>query len=127
MSDIEVKVPDIGDFTDVPIIELFVEPGESIEAEDPIATLESDKATMDVPAPQSGKVKKVLVKLGDKVSEGTPLLMLEAEEQSESKPAEDKPAPAAPFAPPRLRLSCGVLTQLKVPAVKGRCLGREQQ
>jgi len=95
MSDIEVKVPDIGDFTDVPIIELFVEPGETIEAEDPIATLESDKATMDVPAPQSGKVKKVLVKLGDKVSEGTPLLMLEAEEQTEEKPAEDKPAPAA--------------------------------
>jgi pyruvate/2-oxoglutarate dehydrogenase complex dihydrolipoamide acyltransferase (E2) component len=59
-----VKVPDIGDFTDVPVIELFVKVGDSIKAEDAIATLESDKATMDVPSSATGVVKEVLVQLG---------------------------------------------------------------
>jgi dihydrolipoamide dehydrogenase len=77
MSTIEVKVPDIGDFKDVPVIELFVKPGDAVKAEDSLVTLESDKATMDVPAPAAGTVKELKVKLGDKVSEGTPLLTLE--------------------------------------------------
>ena len=70
MSTIEVKVPDIGDFKDVPVIEIFVKPGDTVKAEDSLVTLESDKATMDVPSPVAGMVKEVKVKLGDKVAEG---------------------------------------------------------
>ena len=66
----EVKVPDIGDFKDVPVIEVLVKPGDSVKPEDPLVTLESDKATMDVPAPFAGTVSEVIVKVGDKVSEG---------------------------------------------------------
>ena len=72
----EVLVPDIGDFSDVPIIEVHVAPGDKVNAEDPLLTLESDKATLDVPAPSAGTVGEVLVKVGDQVSEGTPILML---------------------------------------------------
>ena len=71
MSTIEVKVPDIGDFKDIPVIEVLVKPGDSVKAEDSLVTLESDKATMDVPSPAAGSVKEVKVKVGDKVSEGT--------------------------------------------------------
>ena len=76
MSLIDVKVPDIGDFKDVPIIEIQVKPGDEIKPEDPILTLESDKATMDVPAPAGGRVAEVLVKVGDRVSQGSPILKL---------------------------------------------------
>src|SRR4051794_3961342 len=72
----EVKVPDIGDFDDVPVIEILVEPGQEVQAEDPLITLESDKANMDVPAPEAGTVGELLVKVGDKVSKGTPILTL---------------------------------------------------
>ena len=78
MSTIEVKVPDIGDFTDIPIIEIFVKAGDSVKAEDSLVTLESDKATMDVPSPATGTVRELKVKLGDKVSEGTLIVVLEA-------------------------------------------------
>ena len=78
MSLVEVKVPDIGDFSEVPVIELFVKPGESIKVDDAICTLESDKATMDVPSSTAGVVREVLVKVGDKVGEGTVLLKVEA-------------------------------------------------
>ena len=67
MSTIEVKVPDIGDFTDVPVIEVLVKPGDAVKPEDSLVTLESDKATMDVPSPAAGTVKSVSVKVGDKV------------------------------------------------------------
>ena len=77
MSTIEVKVPDIGDFTDIPIIEIFVKPGDPVKAEDSLITLESDKATMDVPSPAAGTVKEVRVKVGDKVSEGSPIVIVE--------------------------------------------------
>ena len=80
MSAIEVKVPDIGDFTDVPVIEIHVKPGDTVAPEDPLVTLESDKATMDVPSPAAGTVKEVLVSLEDKVSEGTPIVVLEGVE-----------------------------------------------
>jgi pyruvate dehydrogenase E2 component (dihydrolipoamide acetyltransferase) len=73
----EVKVPDIGDFSDVPVIEVLVKPGDVVNADDPLVTLESDKATMDVPSPAGGAVADVLVKVGDTVSEGTPILMLQ--------------------------------------------------
>ena len=77
MSMIEVKVPDIGDFDSVPIIELFVKVGDSIKADDAICTLESDKATMDVPSPAAGVVAELRVKVGDKVGEGAVLLKLD--------------------------------------------------
>jgi pyruvate dehydrogenase E2 component (dihydrolipoamide acetyltransferase) len=73
---VEVTVPDIGDFNDVPVIEVHVSAGDTVNAEDPLLTLESDKATMDVPAPQAGTVRDVLVKVGDEVSRGTPILHL---------------------------------------------------
>src|SRR5207247_11170721 len=75
----QVSVPDIGDFTDVPIIEIQVRPGDRVKAEDPLITLESDKASMDVPSPVDGVVKEIKVKLGDKVSEGSLILVAEAE------------------------------------------------
>jgi pyruvate dehydrogenase E2 component (dihydrolipoamide acetyltransferase) len=73
-----VEVPDIGDFADVPIIEVHVSPGDPVNPDDPLVTLESDKATMDVPAPAAGAVAEVLVKVGDRVSKGTRILMLRA-------------------------------------------------
>src|SRR5580765_7767408 len=97
MSTIEVKVPDIGDFNDIPVIEIFVKPGDSVKAEDSLITLESDKATMDVPSPAAGTVKEVKVKLGDKVSEGSLIVVVET---GAAAPAgESKPAAAAPAAP----------------------------
>ena len=93
MSKIDVKVPDIGDFSDVPVIEILVAPGDVVEAEDPLITLESDKATMEVPSPQTGKVAEILVQLGDKVSEGTAIIKLEAEGAANAAPDEPKEAP----------------------------------
>src|SRR4051794_28151684 len=74
---VEIRVPDIGDFKDVPIIEVHVAPGGAIKAEEPLITLESEKATMEVPAPQSGTVKEVKVKTGDRVSQGDLIATLE--------------------------------------------------
>ena len=74
---LEVRVPDIGDFADVPIIEVLVSPGDTVAEEDPLVTLESDKATMDVPAPFAGVVQDLKVNVGDKVSQGTALLLIE--------------------------------------------------
>ena len=91
MSTIEIKVPDIGDFKDVEIIEVLVNAGDSIEAEQGLITLETDKATMEVPSPASGVIKELRVKVGDKVSEGSPILMLAS---SAAAPAEKKAAPA---------------------------------
>ena len=100
MSAIEVKVPDIGDFKDIPIIEVFVKAGDVVAAEDSLISLESDKATMDVPAPAAGTVKEVRVKLGDKVSEGSLILMLETTGAAKAAPAAAAPSPAPP-APPK--------------------------
>ena len=73
-----VEVPDIGDFDDVPVIEILVSVGDHVAVEDPLVTLESDKATMDVPAPVAGTVKEITVKVGDRVAQGSPLLTVEA-------------------------------------------------
>jgi pyruvate dehydrogenase E2 component (dihydrolipoamide acetyltransferase) len=99
---IEVKVPDIGGYKDVPVIEVLVKPGDTVKPEDPLLTLESDKATMEVPAPAAGVVKDVKIKVGDKVSEGSLVLTLEsAGDGAAAKPAPEKPAPASaqPAAP----------------------------
>ena len=96
----EVKVPDIGDFGDVPIIEVHVSAGDQVNAEDPLVTLESDKATMDIPAPVAGSVAEVLVKVGDRVSEGSPILLLTPGDGAVSTPPslveQQEPAPASP-------------------------------
>ena len=103
----EIRVPDIGDFTDVPVIEIHVSPGDEVSVEDPLVTLESDKATMDVPAPEAGTVAQLRVKIGDRVSEGSVLLTLESdgaapadsatspEARVEREPAPPPPAPSA--------------------------------
>jgi pyruvate dehydrogenase E2 component (dihydrolipoamide acetyltransferase) len=96
---IEVKVPDIGDFKNIPVIEILVKPGDTVRAEDPLVTLESDKATMEVPSPAAGTVKEIRIKVGDKVSEGALVLMLEAGTEAPAATAKAAPAPAAPVAP----------------------------
>ncbi len=90
-----VEVPDIGDFEDVPIIEILVSAGDKVAVEDPLVTLESDKATMDVPAPVAGVVKEIVVNIGDRVSQGTPLMTLEGEGEGSSNGGEPAPAGAA--------------------------------
>jgi pyruvate dehydrogenase E2 component (dihydrolipoamide acetyltransferase) len=86
---VEVKVPSIGDFADVPIIEVLVKAGETVAADQSLVTLESEKATMDVPSPAAGEVRELRVKVGDKVSEGTVIAILDAA----GAPAQAPPAP----------------------------------
>ncbi|HYN39868.1 MAG TPA: dihydrolipoyl dehydrogenase [Rhodospirillales bacterium] len=103
MANIEIKVPDIGDFKDVPIIEVFVKPGDTVAKEQALITLESDKAAMEVPSPQAGVVKDVKVKVGDKVSEGSVILTVEAADAAAGVPPKDDvkeaTAPKAEAAP----------------------------
>jgi len=102
MSAIDIKVPDIGDFKNVPVIEILVKPGDTVKADDPLVALESDKATMEVPAPQPGRVVEILVKLGDKVSAGSPILRLDGADAatgSRSAPPPAKADAAATLAP----------------------------
>ncbi len=95
MAAIEVKVPDIGDFKDVPVIEVLVKPGDAVKKDDSLITLESDKATMEVPAPSSGTVKDIRVKVGDKVAEGVTILTMEGEGAAPAAKAAPAPTPAA--------------------------------
>lgn len=88
----EVVVPDLGQFHDVPVIEVLVRPGDTVEPEAPLIVLESDKATLDVPAPFGGRVKDILLKVGDKVDSGTPVALFEV---TEAEPAAEKPAAEA--------------------------------
>jgi pyruvate dehydrogenase E2 component (dihydrolipoamide acetyltransferase) len=94
-NEIEIKVPDIGDFKDVDIIEVAVKPGDHVNKEDTLITLESDKAAMDIPSPAAGIVKKLLVKVGDKAREGVPILVLE-ETAAQNGAATKKTATAIP-------------------------------
>jgi pyruvate/2-oxoglutarate dehydrogenase complex dihydrolipoamide acyltransferase (E2) component len=105
----EIAVPDIGDYQDVPVIEVHVAPGDVIAEEDPLVTLESDKATMDVPATAAGKVQDVRVKVGDTVSEGSVVVVVSGDGagplttppslvDQQEPPPEATPAPAAPAA-----------------------------
>jgi pyruvate dehydrogenase E2 component (dihydrolipoamide acetyltransferase) len=108
----EVKVPDIGDFKDVPIIEVLVKPGDTVKPEDPLVTLESDKATMEVPSPTGGVVRTVAVNVGDKISEGGLILTLEAEGTAAAAPAAPKVSP-----PPAPTTAPGGMAEVKVPDI----------
>ncbi len=99
MSEQEIHVPDIGDFEDVDIIEVLVVPGDAVGVDDPLITLESDKASMDVPSPLAGRVQEVKVKVGDRVSEGDLIVLLESEASEKSAPETAPPTPDAPPAP----------------------------
>src|SRR6201992_3360758 len=98
----EVSVPDLGDFADVPVIEIHVKPGDVVNGEDPLVTLESDKATMDIPSPAAGPVRELQVKLGDLVSRGAPLLVLDTDGANVEPPqlTEQQEAPAQDAAGP---------------------------
>ena len=103
MSMVEVKVPDIGDFKEVEVIELLVKPGDTVAVDQSLITVESDKASMEIPSSQAGVVKEIKVKIGDKVAEGSLMLMLETEgaaaaQQAPAPAAAPAPAPAAPAA-----------------------------
>jgi pyruvate dehydrogenase E2 component (dihydrolipoamide acetyltransferase) len=120
---IEVKVPDIGDFKDIPVIEISVKVGDTVEKEQSLVTLESDKATMDVPSPEAGTVKEIRVKIGDNVSEGSLIVVLEggassapaaAPKQEAPKaeaPAQAAPAPAPAAAPAAAKEAPSALAQ----------------
>src|SRR5579863_7003099 len=93
---VEVKVPDIGNFKDVDVIDVMVKPGDTVAKEQGLVTLETDKAAMDVPSPYAGTVKEVKLKKGDKASEGTLVAILDADEAAAApKAAEKKPAAAS--------------------------------
>src|SRR3981081_411166 len=95
MAGIEVKVPDIGDFKNVEVIEVLVKPGDTVAKEQSLITLESDKATMEIPAPAAGVVKEIKVKIGDKVSKDSPILVLNSNEQAHAAAPQPSPAKAA--------------------------------
>jgi len=109
----EVKVPDIGDFKDVEVIEVLVKPGDAVSKEQSLVTLESDKATMEIPSPNSCVVKELRIKVGDKVSQGSPILLMEAQEARTEAPARPKvpqaPSPAAPAPSTGADVECDVV------------------
>ena len=100
MSILEVRVPNIGGFKDVGVVEVLVKPGDAVGADASLVTLESDKATMDVPSPFAGTVREVRVKVGDRVGEGSLVLLLEVAAESSAPPETAAPAPAATPPPP---------------------------
>jgi pyruvate dehydrogenase E2 component (dihydrolipoamide acetyltransferase) len=112
----EVKVPDIGDFKDVPVIEVLVKPGDKVKPEDPLLTLESDKATMDVPAPAAGTVKEITVKIGDKVSEGSLILLLDSAAGAPAAAAAPQPVPSV-VAPPAPTSAPAGVAEVRVPDI----------
>ena len=112
----EVKVPDIGDFKDIPIIEIMVKVGDSVKPEDPLVSLESDKATMEVPAPSAGTVKELKVKLGDKVSEGSVILLLDSGAAGSAAAPAAAPK-AAVSAPPSPTSTAGGVAEVRVPDI----------
>lgn len=119
---IDIKVPDIGDFTDVPVIEVFVKPGDVIKVDDALVTLESDKATMDVPASAAGVVKEVLVKLGDRIGEGAVVVRVEASDAPTAAVAAATPAAAPASTPATAQQSAaaapgGGVVDVKVPDI----------
>ena len=101
MATTEIKVPDVGDFKDIPVIEILVKPGDAVKKDDSLVTLESDKATMEVPSTHAGTVKEIRVKIGDRVSQGATILVLDTEAASQGAPGPTASPPvAAPAAAP---------------------------
>jgi len=98
--EIEVLVPDIGDFDSVDVIDVLVKPGDEVKAEDPLITLESDKATMDIPAPRAGRIGQISVKVGDKIAEGGRILLLELTEAAPAAAPQPADLPQIPPAKP---------------------------
>jgi dihydrolipoyl dehydrogenase len=133
MASVEVKVPDIGDFHDVPVIDVLVKPGDAVKPEDPLVTLESDKATMDVPSPAAGTVRRISVKIGDKVSQGTLLMTLDDVSKQQPSPVTQaltqpspSSAPSPPPPPPRPAPASGrgsTATSAEPSAASGRASG----
>ncbi|MBP9218379.1 MAG: dihydrolipoyllysine-residue acetyltransferase [Sterolibacterium sp.] len=116
---LEIKVPDIGGFHDVPVIEIAVRPGDTVAAEDTLLTLESDKATMDVPAPVSGVVRELRVKVGDKIGEGTLVALIETVEQAADQNGAERPLsppPSPPLVPQAVPVSPALPVVPVVPA-----------
>ena len=113
----DIKVPDIGDFKDIPIIEIFVKVGDTVKTEDPLLSLESDKATMDVPAPRGGKIKSIVVKVGDKVSEGSVVMTFEAEGGTAASAAPAEAAKPSVSAPPSPVSAPAGLAEVRVPDI----------
>ena len=103
MNTIEVRVPNIGDFKDVGVIEVLVKAGAPVKVDESLITLESDKATMDVPSPAAGTVQDVKVHVGDRVSEGTLILTLDSAEGGVAEPAPRETRPPSPSRPPTTR------------------------
>src|SRR3954466_2844777 len=89
----QVVVPDIGDFKDVAVIEVLVKPGDAVTKEQSLVTLESDKATMEIPSPSAGVVRELKIKMGDKVSKGSPILELEAKDETARPQPRNEPKP----------------------------------
>src|SRR6185295_18905020 len=96
MALVEVKVPDIGDFKDVAVIELLVKPGDTVKPEQSLVTVESDKASMEIPSSHGGVVKELKVAPGDKISEGSLLVLLESADGAAAPPPPGPPPAAAP-------------------------------
>jgi pyruvate dehydrogenase E2 component (dihydrolipoamide acetyltransferase) len=113
---IDIKVPDIGDFKDVPVIEVFVKVGDTVQAETPLVSLDSDKATMDVPSPQAGVVKAILVKVGDKVSEGSVIVQFEGGAASAAAPAAEAAKPSVTAPPSPVSAPTGV-AEVRIPDI----------
>jgi pyruvate dehydrogenase E2 component (dihydrolipoamide acetyltransferase) len=117
-TQIEVKVPDIGDFSDIPVIEVLVAVGDAVDAEQSLLTLESDKAMMEVPAPQAGVITELRVEVGDTVSEDQVVAVMEAEEATEAAPAES-PAAAVEERAPEAAAATPAPAPAPQPAAKG--------
>jgi len=121
MSTIEIKVPDIGDFKEVEVIELMVKVGDTIKVDQSLITVESDKASMEIPSSHAGVVKEIKIKVGDKVAEGSVLLMLDAEAAASAAPSAPAPAPApaeavAPVVAPVAAVAAPVALSAPAPA-----------
>ena len=129
---LEIKIPDIGDFQEVTVIEVLVKPGDRVQVEDSLITLESDKATMDVPSPSAGTVTEVKVKVGDKVAEGALVLTLEpstdvtpmaksaAATSAKATPAAVAKPASAPKVPTPVPVVTGDVQDAQVPRAQGR-------
>lgn len=120
MTTKEIQVPDIGDFGDVPIIEVLVNEGDTVDVDTPLITLESDKASMDVPSPEAGRIQNILVKVDDKVSQGSPILVLEVSDSGTQSAAPETQTPAPSNDPaPTAKSGSTATMEVTVPDIGG--------